>query len=299
MRLLSVVALASCTFLACGDEPRGASADVDQEPHLSQEASSSDADSGNVDVDTCDRSCLIGVMQTYLDALVARDSTKLPLASSLKYTENGRVLKIGEGLWKTASALVPKARLDFADPVAGQVGTMVVVNENGSTPVIYSTRLKVVDGKITEIEAIAVRRQGAANGFFNPARMVPEAAFLQPIEPAKRMSRTAMNALTEQYLDYLEGKKRGNQVPFASTCKRYENGQVTASGLSSFSGQSWRFNVTRRTLVIDEEAGITWGMYPFTQSANSLVVGEAFKLVDGKITMIQAVMGNMPAKTWQ
>ena len=88
-------------------------------------------------------------------------------------------------------------------------------------------------------------------------------------------------------------RTRGSSAE-ASTCKRYENGQVTASGLSSFNIQSWRFNLTRRTLIIDEEAGITWGMYPFTQAANSLVVGEAFKLVDGKITMIQAVMAYQP-----
>jgi hypothetical protein len=73
---------------------------------------------------------------------------------------------------------------------------------------------------------------------------------------------------------------------------------VTASGLSSFNSQSWGFQVTRRILVIDEEAQITWGQFPFTQSATTLVVGEAFKIIDGKIMMIQAVMANQPAKVW-
>jgi hypothetical protein len=123
--------------------------------------------------------------------------------------------------------------------------------------------------------------------------------FLQAIDPAKRMTREAMLALTEKYLDYLEGKKSGGEVGFDMGCKRYENGQSTASGLSSFELQSWSFSLTRRTLVVDEEAGITWGMYPFTQSATALVVGEAFKLIDGKIMMIQAVMANQPAKVWE
>jgi len=246
----------------------------------------------------CDRACLIAVMQSYLDALVAKDPSKLKVASTLKYTENGRESKLGETLWKTASSLMPDTRLDFADPQAGQVASHVVVNENGSTPVIYQTRLKVVNHEITEIETMAVRRQGAANGFFNVERMKPEPVFLQPIDPGKRMTREAMNALTELYLDYLEGKVSGGEVPFDMGCKRYENGQVTASGLSSFERQSWSFNVTRRTLIIDEEAGITWGMYPFTPSATTLVVGEAFKLIDGKIVMIQAVMANQPARAW-
>jgi hypothetical protein len=145
---------------------------------------------------------------------------------------------------------------------------------------------------------MAVRRRGAANGFFNVENMKPEPAFLQAIAPADRMSRDELRAITELYLDYLEGSKSGDEVPFDTNCKRYENGQVTASGLSSFNLQSWRFDVTRRILVIDEEAGITWGMFPFTQSATSLVVGEAFKIVGGKIMMIQAVMANQPAKVW-
>jgi hypothetical protein len=248
--------------------------------------------------DDCDRMCLIGVMTGYLDALVAKDPTKIKTAATLKYTENGVVAKLGETIWKTASSLTPMARLDYADPVEGQVGAMVVVQENGMTPVLYMVRLKIVKHEITEIETMAVRRQGAANGFFNAANLVPEKVFLQPIDPAKRMKREELKALTEVYLDYLEGKKRGNEVAFDAGCKRYENGQVTASGLSSFNSQSWGFQVTRRILVIDEEAGITWGMFPFSQSASALVVGEAFKLIEGKIMMIQAVMANQPAKVW-
>lgn len=253
--------------------------------------------SATVSPDACDRKCLLDFVQGYLDALIAHDPSKLKVSATLKYTENGTAAKLGDGLWKSASMLVANARLDFADPTQGQVATQVVINE-GSMPVIYQARLKVVKGEITEIESMSVRRQGAANGFFNPAKMVPEPVFLQPIEPSKRMPREALNAVTEQYLDYLEGEKRGNQVPFDMGCKRYENGQVTASGLSSFNTQSWRFQVTRRTLIIDEEAGITWGMYPFTQAQSGLVVGEAFKLIDGKIMMIQAVMANIPTKAW-
>lgn len=246
----------------------------------------------------CDRACLIAILQNYLDALIAKDPSKLPVASPLKYTENGVEAKLGETLWKTASELVPDARLDFADPVEGQVATQLVVHENGTTPVLYMVRLKVVARQITEIEAMAVRRQGAANGFFNAMNLVPAPVFLQTIEPAQRMSRDALEALTQEYLDYLEGKKRGSDLPFDMGCKRYENGQATASGVSSFNAQSWSFDVTRRILVIDEEAGITWGMFPFSQAASALVVGEAFKLIDGKIMMIQAVMANMPAKAW-
>ncbi|MFM2418105.1 MAG: hypothetical protein RL385_2828 [Pseudomonadota bacterium] len=246
----------------------------------------------------CDRACLVGVLQQYLDALVAKDPSKLKVAASLKVTENGVVSKLGEGLWKTASSLVDGLRLDYADPVEGQVGTQLMLNENGSTKIIYMVRLKVVSREIAEVETMVVRQRGAANGFFNTAKMQPEPVFLQAIPKEKRMSREDLKKITELYLDYLEGKKKGPDVPFDAGCKRYENGQVTATGLSSFNAQSWGFKVTRRILVIDEEAGITWGMFPFSQADTALVVGEAFKLIEGKIMMVQAVMANQPAKVW-
>jgi hypothetical protein len=243
--------------------------------------------------DACDRACLLKIMQGYIDALIAKDPSKLKVSSTLKYMENGVASMLGETVWKTATALVPDARLDFADPVEGNVASHFVFNE-GTTPVIYQVRLKVVKQEITEIETMTVRRQGAANGFFNVANMKPEAVFLQPIDPAKRMSREQLKAITELYLGYLDGDKRASEVPFDMGCKRYENGQVTASGLSSFNSQSWNFDTTHRILVIDEEAGITWGNFPFSQAARALVVGEAFKIIDGKIMMIQAVMANQP-----
>ena len=44
-------------------------------------------------------------------ALAARDPKRLPVATSVKYTENGRVLELGEGFWKTAGA--PLAYRDY------------------------------------------------------------------------------------------------------------------------------------------------------------------------------------------
>jgi hypothetical protein len=246
----------------------------------------------------CDRACLLAMMSTYLNALVARDSSKVPVASGLKYTENGVVTQLGSGLWMTASALVPDERLDFADPVAGQVASQLVVNENGTSPVIYMVRLKVVSHQIAEIESMAVRQAGAANGFFTPANMKPQPVFTQMIDPSMAMTRDQLTKLTNTYLDYLDGKVQGASVPFDTNCARYENGVATASGVASFDAQSWGFNVVRRILIIDEEAGITWGMFPFEMTSPALVVGEAFKMVGGKIMMIQAVMANMPANAW-
>jgi len=263
----------------------------------------------------CNRECLIGFLNSYLDALTANDPARLNLAGTVKYSDNGLEAQLGDGLWQTAVSVDNDKRLDFADPVQGNVASQVVIYEEvpadettggcggttgeGLSPVIYQVRLKVAEGQITEIEAMTVRRQNAANGFFNVNNMKPEPVFLEPVPTEKRMTREQMKEILDVYVDYLEGTAKGQEVPFAQGCKRYENGFVTASGVAAFNMQNmWRFKVTRRYPVIDEETGIIWGQLPFFQSDYTLVVGEAFKIVDGKIMMIQAVMNWQQAKYW-
>ena len=71
----------------------------------------------------CNRDCLAGVMNTYLQALVKHDAASLPTTRNVKYTENGVRLSLGDGLWQTASAM-PTYRLDVIDEEAGQVGLL-------------------------------------------------------------------------------------------------------------------------------------------------------------------------------
>lgn len=47
----------------------------------------------------CDRACLEGFVNQYLDALAAHDSSKLPLTENARYTENGQTLKLNDGMW--------------------------------------------------------------------------------------------------------------------------------------------------------------------------------------------------------
>jgi hypothetical protein len=260
-------------------------------------AGSAGAAGGGAASGDCDRACLLMVMQNYLQAMVAHDPSKVPLSPSLKMTDNGMTAKPGDGLWKTGTEIVKDKELDYADPTTKNVGSQVLINE-GTSPAMYEVRLKVEGGMITEIESMTVRQAGAANNFFSPDNLKPEPVFLQMPDASQKMTRDQLMATMELYLDYLEGKKNGSQVPFDMNCKRYENGVATASGLASFQAQSWSFMTTRRILIIDEESQIVWGMFPFMQSDTALVVGEAFKMLGGKIMMIQAIMAYMPSKAW-
>lgn len=101
----------------------------------------------------CDRECLHGMLTSYLSALVAHDPKTLPLSQNARFTE----LPLGEGLWKTASAL-GTFRQDIFDVRAGVAGTHVVMQEKGA-PVLFQVRLKVASGKISEIDTTVARNQ--------------------------------------------------------------------------------------------------------------------------------------------
>jgi hypothetical protein len=79
----------------------------------------------------CDRACLQGFVDSYLDAMAKHDPSTLPVAATVKFTENGKVLKLGEGFWKTAGASSTGFTLWIT--TAGDASVQAVVSENGAT----------------------------------------------------------------------------------------------------------------------------------------------------------------------
>jgi hypothetical protein len=79
---------------------------------------------------SCDRACLNGMLDDYVAALKAHDPSRLPLAENVRFTENNVPLAIGDGLWNTVDA-IGAYRLPFLEPETGQAGLFGVVEENG------------------------------------------------------------------------------------------------------------------------------------------------------------------------
>jgi len=104
----------------------------------------------------CDRDCLKSFVDQYLEALVAHDPSLIPLAKTVKFTENGQTLKPGDGMWGCASGL-GSYKLYFTDLEAGQIGFFGVVEESGH-PQILALRLKIENMQISEIETIVARK---------------------------------------------------------------------------------------------------------------------------------------------
>jgi hypothetical protein len=285
----------------------------------------------------CDRACLAGFMNTYLQALTMHDAASLPTTRNVKYTENGVRLAMGDGLWQTAAAM-PTYRLDVIDEDAGQVGLIGRINENGNNN-WYGVRLKVEQGKqVSEIEVLISRSisggGSAAGGGPAPGNNTePHPLMAQVIPADKRATREQLSAAGDAYFTGLDTEESGRNVPFSPDCQRRENGTITSNNPAAEKGSMvWmdckaQFDTgfstivtdirERRFEVVDREKGLAfgWGYFDhngsvptFSRTADrqqvevakmmrqpfSFYIAEVFKVMDGKIRQIEAVLTTVP-----
>jgi hypothetical protein len=79
-------------------------------------------------------------------ALVRRDPSGLPLSPGVRFTENTAEIKIGDGLWVSASEAPTTLRIYAVDPATSQAALYGVTRELDKPPII-ATRLKVIHGQ--------------------------------------------------------------------------------------------------------------------------------------------------------
>jgi len=276
---------------------------------------------GNALAASCDSACLNGQLDRYLSALTARDPSKLKLAPSVRYTENGSALKVGEGLWAKATEL-GKYRQRFADATSQQALFIGIVNEGGA-PTIAAIRLGIRDDAIAEIEHVVARK--GSHALFAPEGFVsPHPSLSSVIAPAKRLPRERLIAIADSYFVGIE--QHDSKVIFANdACQRFENGVATTNqpGRTSRNCAHSADLLTyiksvddRRYPIVDVEHGIVVSTILFdippNQNVNSaqisqdpqaaarmlqprtLLLTEWFKIDDGKIQHIEAIMHNLP-----
>ena len=283
----------------------------------------------------CDRACLEGFVNQYLDALVARNPYSLPLAPKVKFTENEQVIPLGEGIWGTASGL-GTYKLIVADAQSGEVGFLGTLRENDA-PVAFALRLKIDHRLIREVETIVVRDPGAGNAV--EAMGQPDPLFLSALAAGERRSRDALIAIANKYSDGVE-QSNGDLVAFDPGCNRVQNGTQTTNNpnLKLDPNATWtpmqlgckdqinskffsfvRKIYPRRFLVIDEERGLVLGWFLFHipgtvtsveipghgaigiplpyQAPTTLDIAELYKIRNGKILKVEALQTNVPYGT--
>ena len=259
-----------------------------------------------VQAQQCDRACLTGMMTRFIDALVARDPSRLPLATTVKYTEDSRNAQLGQGIWKSVTA-AGGFRQDYID-TRKQVAASHVVLREGETQVLYSVLLHVADMKIAGIETLVQRV--APGGKFQPTELgKPVRGMNDPVPAGKRQSREEMIRIA---LTYPEGLRVGNftdgGTPFSDTAYRVENGVITADQTDARRRMYDQNIIVHPGIIssvaaVDEENGIVllWMNFGHTGDSygvgNALVTFEAFKVWGGQIHSVLAFFKGLPIST--
>jgi hypothetical protein len=187
----------------------------------------------NVGSGDCDRACLQELAEQFIGALLAHDPGKVALAKGVRYSENSVPLPIPDGFWKNATG-VRNYRLYIADPEWGTVGFYARMYQNGD-PVIVSTRLRVYNRQLTEIETIVTSERGR----IGPVTATPDTTdylgenarpeFTQMVPPAQRRSREELMKIVNTYFTGIENNAGDKPPRFSTHCQRLENGRPTSN----------------------------------------------------------------------
>jgi hypothetical protein len=189
------------------------------------------AQTGNAKSGTCDRACLEGFVDQYLDAVTAHDPKLVPLAKNVKFTENGQKLEIPDGLW---NSMVGKGtyRLFVDDPQAGSVAFIGTIKEEGRTPNepiagVIALRLKLQNRQISEVETFVVRNPQTAERLEKIG--TPNHLFVEAVPESQRMSRADLIKTSNMYFSGMQQNDGKGVYPFTDDCNRIENGMQTTN----------------------------------------------------------------------
>jgi hypothetical protein len=161
----------------------------------------------------------------------------------------------------------------------------------------------------------------------------PHPLMAQVIPTDKRMTREQLAEASNAYFTGLDTEESGRNVPFSPDCQRRENGTITSNNPAVEKGSMvWMdcksqfdtgFSVIvtdireRRFAVIDRDTGLAFGWAYFDHNGSvptfsrtldhaqvdvaksmrqpfSFYIAEVFKVMDGKIRQIEAVLTTVP-----
>jgi len=179
----------------------------------------------NPAVKECDRACLVGIMDGYMNAIFRHDPKAVPPTTiDVRMTENTGVMDVGEGMLWRSKVEPTEFKIYVADPVAGQVAQQARLKIGGQDSLV-AVRLKIDRGKIQEIEHLYDRN---INEAAIELLTTPRQVLTTDIPPAERTSRDILMRAANSYFDALEGDD-GAIGAFGDDCVRHENGYRTVN----------------------------------------------------------------------
>jgi hypothetical protein len=269
---------------------------------------------------SCDKSCMEGIAAQYRAAYVKHDAKSLPLARRVRFSENGVMMPFPDGSWDTVSS-EPGPALVLSDPKTGNVGIYTSVVQSGDTPGFLAVRLKIVGGRIAEIEhMLSTKRNlsGPPTPIGEIDKYEPDRNFLAVVPKEEHLSRDRLIAHANGYFSTLQqndGEIRGTR--FSPDASRIENGKRFDQIEQGFKSGYYRFNERVRDrdfFLVDEERQVVMARgfidhkgvldeYTLTdgkkqksvyREPHSWAFLEMFKIEDDRITGVQAVFIGAP-----
>ena len=203
--------------------------------------------------EACDRACLEGYVDKYLDAMMDNDPSLDLFTRDCKFTENGIRLPLGgEGLWYGMSGR-GAYKFYVPDMETRQVAFIGTVKEGGESPagakpaqatiLAIALRLKIDDnGKISEAEQLVIRPDTSLSGGGNTGGLYPPTGesveklgaphkiFMEAIPESERMQREELVVAANYYFEGLQRNDHGKgYYPFTDDCHRVENGMPSTN----------------------------------------------------------------------
>jgi hypothetical protein len=98
----------------------------------------------------CDRACLLEQAKQFNAAMLAHNPEEISLAPDAQIRENTKAIALRDSKWSGVAKILSEGV--FADPTLGNVIEHVSAQTAEGKAVYIGTRLKVLDGKVKEVE---------------------------------------------------------------------------------------------------------------------------------------------------
>jgi hypothetical protein len=241
----------------------------------------------------CTRSTLKAAVASYLTAQEAGDLSKMSLAADVKYIEDMIETTKDKGLWNTALPIA--FHRSIYDVGRCKTFSEVIVAEGGH-PYVIGTRLKVENGRVSEIDSLVTDEH---DWLFNGENYLKYsmAEDWRVLHVDERVSRQDLIDAGNQYFDFVF-LDSGIKPPWGTPCARLEGGMYTNPDGNdkdncqvSAPMQGGGMFVINRTFVVDEEMGAV-NVFCRFGSADGMPDSHLFYLVNGRYRYIHTLSVN-------
>jgi len=247
---------------------------------------------------TCDRTCLLEQAKQFNANMLAHTTEKIPLAANVQIRENTKLTPLADSRWSGVKKILSEGV--YADAIQGNVIEHVAAETAGGKAVYIGTRLKLADGKITEIE---INFDDGSN--VNVKNLVPyDPIFNTIVPPEERANREQLGRIITSYFQGLTDHKpieadydprcdrchSGNRVTHNARNGVENNGDVGCYE-SNLGPKPWGPATEVRVGVIDPERGIVIGyaILYYGDGPRRMQINEIFKILNGRIRMVDNI----------